>query len=70
MNVSVPSIGGVQNAGLRLRLRLRLRLQGVVQGVGLRPHVYRLAVEAGLDGWVGNTPLGVAIEVEGGEEAL
>ncbi|MCL4178325.1 MAG: carbamoyltransferase HypF [Verrucomicrobia bacterium] len=68
MRASFPTVAAVVPTGPRLRLRLRL--QGVVQGVGFRPHVYRLAVEAGLDGWVGNTPLGVAIEVEGGEKAL
>jgi hydrogenase maturation protein HypF len=45
--------------------RLRATVQGAVQGVGFRPFVYRLATEAGLTGWVNNSPQGVCIEVEG-----
>jgi hydrogenase maturation protein HypF len=38
---------------------------GVVQGVGFRPCVYRLAMEEGLAGFIGNDTDGVTIEVEG-----
>jgi hydrogenase maturation protein HypF len=38
---------------------------GVVQGVGFRPFVYRLATEEGLAGSIGNDTDGVTIEVEG-----
>ena len=40
-------------------------MQGVVQGVGFRPFVYRLAHELALAGWVNNDGAGVTIEVEG-----
>ncbi|HSG46992.1 MAG TPA: carbamoyltransferase HypF [Longimicrobiales bacterium] len=53
-----------------LRHRLRLEIQGAVQGVGFRPHVYRLARELGLDGWVVNDHSGVEIEVEGDPGAV
>ena len=43
----------------------RLTVFGVVQGVGFRPRVYRLAVELGLKGWVENAGSGVEIHVEG-----
>lgn len=43
----------------------RLTIKGIVQGVGFRPHVYRLAVSMGLKGWVLNSSKGVFIEVEG-----
>ena len=43
----------------------RFTIKGIVQGVGFRPHVYRLAVELGLKGWVLNSSSGVFIEVEG-----
>lgn len=47
------------------RVRLRVEITGAVQGVGFRPHVYRLATAAGLVGWVVNDLAGVRIEVEG-----
>ena len=42
-----------------------ITVHGVVQGVGFRPFIYRLAREHGLKGWVLNTASGVEIEVEG-----
>ncbi|MDD2321211.1 MAG: carbamoyltransferase HypF, partial [Geobacteraceae bacterium] len=50
--------------------RISLTVQGIVQGVGFRPFVYRLAVGSGLTGWVRNTPAGVFLEVQGAEECL
>jgi hydrogenase maturation protein HypF len=47
--------------------RRRIRARGVVQGVGFRPFVYRLAREHGLGGYVLNDGDGVLIEVEGAE---
>ncbi len=42
-----------------------ISVQGVVQGVGFRPFVFKLARDCGLKGWVLNTSSGVEIEVEG-----
>ena len=42
-------------------------VRGVVQGVGFRPFVYRLALEEGLAGFAGNDTDGVTIEIEGTE---
>ncbi len=50
--------------------RLRARVEGVVQGVGFRPFVYKLATELELGGWVRNDSRGVLLEVEGSPEAL
>jgi len=50
--------------------RWRLRVRGLVQGVGFRPHVYRLARALDLAGSVRNTADGATIEVEGGAESL
>jgi hydrogenase maturation protein HypF len=47
-----------------------IRVRGVVQGVGFRPFVYRLAQEHGLAGWVLNGEEGVAICAEGTERKL
>jgi hydrogenase maturation protein HypF len=49
---------------------LRLRVSGVVQGVGFRPFVHRLALRHGLRGWVSNTGGDVSIEIEGAAGAL
>jgi hydrogenase maturation protein HypF len=43
---------------------LRLTAFGVVQGVGFRPFIYRLALEHRLRGWVTNAGRGVEIHVE------
>jgi hydrogenase maturation protein HypF len=45
--------------------RLRLRVTGVVQGVGFRPFVHRLATGLGLAGLVGNDAGAVFVEVQG-----
>jgi hydrogenase maturation protein HypF len=50
--------------------RLRLDVTGVVQGVGFRPFVYRLASAENLHGSVCNTSDGVSIEIEGEPSAL
>lgn len=47
-----------------------IRVRGVVQGVGFRPFVYRLARARMLSGWVLNGDRGVEIHVEGDEEEL
>ena len=51
-------------------IRKAISVRGVVQGVGFRPFVYRLAHEHGLTGWVLNHSGGVEIEVEGPAAAL
>src|SRR5512140_2853739 len=45
--------------------RRRIQVRGIVQGVGFRPFVYRLAHELALAGWVRNDATGVTVEVEG-----
>lgn len=56
---------GVAPVGARL-----IRIHGVVQGVGFRPFVFRLAREHGLAGWVLNDGDGVRIHVQGDDEAI
>ena len=50
-----------------IRERLELQVRGIVQGVGFRPFVYRLAQEEALAGFIGNDTGGVTIEIEGPE---
>lgn len=49
---------------------LRVRVSGVVQGVGFRPFVYRIAHAHGLAGWVFNGGDGVVVHVEGSSRAI
>jgi hydrogenase maturation protein HypF len=50
--------------------RVRVRVEGVVQGVGFRPYVHRLAGELGLAGFVRNDERGAVIEAEGEPAAI
>ena len=49
---------------------VRIRVSGVVQGVGFRPFVWRLATELNLAGWVRNDAQGVEVAAEGAEEQV
>ncbi|MDE2183247.1 MAG: carbamoyltransferase HypF [Alphaproteobacteria bacterium] len=50
--------------------RIRVDIRGIVQGVGYRPFVYRVASRMGLSGFVTNTPTGVSLEAEGPAKML
>ena len=54
----------------KTRTARSLLVRGVVQGVGFRPFVYRLALEEGLAGFIGNDTDGVTIEIEGPQERV
>lgn len=47
-----------------------IHIQGLVQGVGFRPFIYRLALAHHLKGWVENSNVGVRIRVSGEERNL
>ena len=50
--------------------RLHIEIAGIVQGVGFRPFLHRLARREHLAGWARNTPAGVELELEGEAPAL
>ncbi|MFH1560856.1 MAG: carbamoyltransferase HypF [Chloroflexota bacterium] len=60
-------VAAAETAGIA---RASMVVRGIVQGVGFRPFVHRLAHEYGLNGWVLNSTEGVVIEVEGARERL
>ena len=49
---------------------LRIKINGIVQGVGFRPFVYKTAIGLGLKGYVLNSTSGVEIEACGTEKDL
>lgn len=51
-------------------MRRAYRLRGVVQGVGFRPHVARVASDFPITGFVGNDDESVFIEVQGNPQAI
>ena len=53
-----------------MAIRAQVVVRGIVQGVGFRPFVYRLAQEHQLSGWVLNSTQGVVIEVEGPRQRI
>jgi hydrogenase maturation protein HypF len=66
----MPDRGALDGASADGLSRLRVVVRGVVQGVGFRPFVHRLAGALELRGWVLNSTEGVIIEVEGAAHAL
>ncbi|MEM3628662.1 MAG: acylphosphatase, partial [Candidatus Bathyarchaeia archaeon] len=52
-------------------MRVRVRVTGIIQGVGFRPFIYRIAVKNNLKGYVRNMgDAGVEILLEGEENAI
>ncbi|MDP1808773.1 MAG: carbamoyltransferase HypF, partial [Actinomycetota bacterium] len=49
--------------------RLRIEVSGIVQGVGFRPHVHRLAARWRLAGWARNSGGALELEVQGAAES-
>jgi hydrogenase maturation protein HypF len=52
-------------------VRVRVNVKGIVQGVGFRPFVYRIAVKNNLKGYVKNKgDAGVEIFLEGQDKSI
>lgn len=50
--------------------RYQITIKGIVQGIGFRPFIYKLAHQLHLKGWVNNSTEGVLIDLECEEEEL
>ncbi|KOA18141.1 carbamoyltransferase HypF [Clostridium homopropionicum DSM 5847] len=50
--------------------RYYARIYGIVQGIGYRPFIYKIAKELNLRGWVSNIDSSVAIDIEGPSEKV
>ena len=53
-----------------MEVRRQIEVSGIVQGVGFRPYVYRLATGRHLKGTIRNTTAGVTIEIQGPAETV
>jgi hydrogenase maturation protein HypF len=53
-----------------MEIRRHIEVSGIVQGVGFRPFVYRLARSGRLTGKIRNTSAGVSIEIQGMPQAV
>jgi hydrogenase maturation protein HypF len=53
-----------------MEVRRQIEVSGIVQGVGFRPYVYRLATRRHLRGTIRNTSAGVTIEIQGPAETV
>jgi len=51
-------------------VRRQIEVSGIVQGVGFRPYIYRLATSRHLSGTIRNTSAGVTIEIQGPAETV
>jgi hydrogenase maturation protein HypF len=68
--LAIDSETTLDSSSASRRIRKSVRVRGVVQGVGFRPFVYRLAAQNSLGGHIGNDTDGVIIEIEGAEPAV
>lgn len=51
-------------------IRKSILVKGLVQGVGFRPFVYKIALKNNMNGFIKNSSKGVLIDVEGNEESI
>jgi len=62
----IPSLGNILISAEAVKIRVR----GLVQGVGFRPHIYRIALKNNIEGWVKNSTSGVQIKAIGNKNQL
>lgn len=50
--------------------RYTVYITGIVQGVGMRPYIYKIAKQLGLGGWVSNQGSSVVMEIAGSKKSI
>ena len=55
---------GTNSKCMMSTFRERLHINGLVQGIGFRPFIYRIAKQCNLSGFVNNNSKGVLVEIE------
>ncbi|MCG8698355.1 MAG: carbamoyltransferase HypF, partial [Bacteroidales bacterium] len=71
MELITSNLISVPNKSARSEIyAFRLKVSGLVQGIGFRPFVYRIAKEFNLNGWVNNNNRGVEIWIEGAPDNI
>ncbi|MFP4620982.1 MAG: carbamoyltransferase HypF [Bacteroidales bacterium] len=55
---------------MNIQIAYKIHIKGLVQGVGFRPFIYRLATEQRLTGWVENRNDGVMIKVQAEQDQV
>ncbi len=71
--LAIPAAPGMRDmtaTATGIRVAAHISIRGVVQGVGFRPFVHRLAIKHDLAGWVRNASGDVQIQVEGDPAAV
>ncbi len=63
--IAAVSPNSSEQASSNNLVRRRIELTGILQGIGCRPTIYRVATGLKLAGWVKNTADGVLVEIEG-----
>jgi len=63
---NIPSQGNFSISAKAVKISVR----GLVQGVGFRPHIYRIAQKNSIEGWVKNSTSGVQIKAIGQKDNL
>lgn len=48
-----------------MKIRYSININGIIQGVGFRPFIHKLANKFNINGWVRNTNQGIEMEIEG-----
>ena len=66
----MQATGAAEDSNRMKPIGRKIRIAGIVQGVGFRPWVYRVALQSGIAGTVRNDSSGVTVEAFGGNDEI